>query len=156
MNVTGASGEEEGPSFLAWIHCKLELTPVSCTMQFLNPGILVKKPGKLPEGHINTWFWEKGNMKDTLPTKLPGGETLPALPDHARLYLDLLCKNLFRLMLLLRFADLGSRVQLGEAQFGKYPENLLHSRVRYSKAFQVRPAPNHTYNSRCVQTDWAL
>ena len=47
-------------------------------MQFLNPGILVKKPGKLPEGHINEWFWEKGNMKDTLPVKLPGGELLPA------------------------------------------------------------------------------
>jgi hypothetical protein len=31
-----------------------------------------------------------------------------------------------------------SRVQLGEAQFGKYPENLLNSRVRYSKAFQAR------------------
>jgi hypothetical protein len=42
-------------------------------VQFLNPGILVKKPGKLPEGHINSWFWERGNMRDTLPLKLPGG-----------------------------------------------------------------------------------
>jgi hypothetical protein len=41
--------------------------------QFLNPGILVKKPAKLPDGHINTWFWDKGNMKDTLLTKVPNG-----------------------------------------------------------------------------------
>lgn len=29
-------------------------------------------------------------------------------------------------------------MQLGEAQFGRYPENLINSRVRYSRAFQVR------------------
>jgi hypothetical protein len=31
----------------------------------------------------------------------------------------------------------GSRVKLGESEFGRYPENLLNSRVRYSRAFQV-------------------
>ena len=41
--------------------------------QFLNPMILVKKGGKLPEGHIQSWFWEKGNLKDCLPLKLPAG-----------------------------------------------------------------------------------
>ena len=35
------------------------------------------------------------------------------------------------------YAGYASRVQQGEATFGKYPENLLHSRVRYSKAFKV-------------------
>jgi len=39
----------------------------------LNPGILVKKPGKIPEGHINSWFWERGSLKDDLPLKLPEG-----------------------------------------------------------------------------------
>ena len=34
-------------------------------------------------------------------------------------------------------AGYASRVQQGEATFGKYPENLLHSRVRYSKAYKV-------------------
>ena len=34
-------------------------------------------------------------------------------------------------------AGYASRVQQGQATFGKYPENLLHSRVRYSKAFKV-------------------
>ena len=33
--------------------------------------ILVKKGGKLPEGHIQSWFWERGNLKDSLPLKLP-------------------------------------------------------------------------------------
>lgn len=46
-------------------------------LQFLNPSILVKKPGKLPEGHINSWFWERGNMRDTLPLKIPGGAASP-------------------------------------------------------------------------------
>ncbi len=51
--------------------------------------------------------------------------------------------KLIGLTLLLLSVDLGSRVQLGETKFGKYPENLLHSRVRYSKAFQVMPMPMH-------------
>ncbi len=42
-------------------------------VQFLNPGILVKKPAKIPEGHINSWFWERGSLKDDLPLKLPEG-----------------------------------------------------------------------------------
>ena len=33
--------------------------------------ILVKKGGKLPEGHIQSWFWERGNLKDSLTLKLP-------------------------------------------------------------------------------------
>ena len=45
--------------------------------QFLNTGILVKKPAKLPDGHINTWFWEKGNMEDTLKAKVPKGAVMP-------------------------------------------------------------------------------
>ncbi|CAK0786004.1 hypothetical protein CVIRNUC_009217 [Coccomyxa viridis] len=78
---------------------------VTCIVgEFLNPGILVKKPAKIPEGHINSWFWERGSLKDDLPLKLPEGYA--------------------------------SRVQQGQATFGKYPENLLHSRVRYSKAFK--------------------
>ncbi|CAL8466106.1 g5642 [Coccomyxa elongata] len=78
---------------------------VTCSVsEFLNPGILVKKPAKLPDGHINTWFWEKGNMEDTLKSKVPN--------------------------------EYGKRVNLGEKEFGRYPENLLNSRVRYSRAFK--------------------
>lgn len=36
-------------------------------------------------------------------------------------------------------AGYGSKVKLGEERFGRYPENLLNSRVRYSRAFQVNP-----------------
>ncbi|KAK9840748.1 hypothetical protein WJX81_002154 [Elliptochloris bilobata] len=39
--------------------------------EFLNPMILVKKGGKLPAGHIQSWFWERGNLKDSLSLKLP-------------------------------------------------------------------------------------
>ena len=46
--------------------------------QFLNPMILVKKGGKLPEGHIQSWFWERGNLKDSLALKLPAGAHLAA------------------------------------------------------------------------------
>jgi hypothetical protein len=42
-----------------------------CWAQFLNPMILVKKGGKLPRGHIQSWFWERGNLRDSLPLKLP-------------------------------------------------------------------------------------
>lgn len=38
------------------------------------------------------------------------------------------------------YTGYGSRVKLGEKEFGRYPENLLNSRVRYSRAFQVRLA----------------
>lgn len=51
-------------------------------LQFLNPGILVKKPAKLPDGHINTWFWEKGNMEETLKTKVPKGVIRTILAYH--------------------------------------------------------------------------
>jgi len=42
-----------------------------CWAQFLNPMILVKKGGKLPGGHIQSWFWERGSLRDSLPLKLP-------------------------------------------------------------------------------------
>jgi len=42
-----------------------------CWTQFLNPMILVKKGGKLPGGHIQSWFWERGSLRDSLPLKLP-------------------------------------------------------------------------------------
>lgn len=35
-------------------------------------------------------------------------------------------------------AGYGKRVNLGDKEFGRYPENLLNSRVRYSRAFKVR------------------
>lgn len=34
---------------------------------------MVKKGGKLPEGHINDWFWEKKDMKDYIASRLPAG-----------------------------------------------------------------------------------
>ncbi|KAK9816577.1 hypothetical protein WJX72_002145 [[Myrmecia] bisecta] len=40
--------------------------------EFMNPGIMVKKGGSVPPGHINNWFWEKGNtLKEHLSLKLP-------------------------------------------------------------------------------------
>ena len=44
-----------------------------CLVQFLNPWIMVKKGGKLPEGHINDWFWEKKSMPDYMASRLPEG-----------------------------------------------------------------------------------
>lgn len=41
--------------------------------QFLAPFIMVKKGGKLPEGNINDWFFEKGDLKSSLPGRLPPG-----------------------------------------------------------------------------------
>ena len=35
-------------------------------------------------------------------------------------------------------ADIAEKVNIGQATFGKYPENLLGSRARYIKAFKVR------------------
>lgn len=49
------------------------LTARAVGAQFLNPMILVKKGGKLPEGHIQSWFWERGNLKESLALKLPAG-----------------------------------------------------------------------------------
>ena len=53
--------------------------------QFLNPMILVKKGGKLPGGHIQSWFWERGSLRDSLPLKLP-----PRARPRARFKMSLL------------------------------------------------------------------
>jgi len=42
-------------------------------VQFLAPFIMVKKGGKLPEGNINDWFFEKGDLKSSLPGRMPAG-----------------------------------------------------------------------------------
>ena len=61
-------------SWQPWTRHACLLMSFSClVVQFLNPGILVKKPAKIPEGHINSWFWERGSLKDDLPLKLPEG-----------------------------------------------------------------------------------
>ncbi|KAK9814497.1 hypothetical protein WJX72_006792 [[Myrmecia] bisecta] len=45
---------------------------VSCGVcELLYPRIMVKNGARLPEGHINDWFWERGSMQDSLPPKLP-------------------------------------------------------------------------------------
>ena len=44
-------------------------------MQFLAPFIMVKKGGKLPEGNINDWFFEKGDLKSSLPGRMPAGDS---------------------------------------------------------------------------------
>ena len=38
-------------------------------------------------------------------------------------------------------ADIAAKVNIGQATFGKFPENLLGSRARYIRAFKVRPKP---------------
>ena len=42
-------------------------------VQFLAPSIMVKKGGNLPEGHINDWFFEGGDLKRSLAQRLPPG-----------------------------------------------------------------------------------
>jgi hypothetical protein len=42
-------------------------------------------------------------------------------------------------------ADIADRVGIGETRFGRYPENLLNSRARYMRAFEVRPV-----SSTCI------
>lgn len=39
--------------------------------------------------------------------------------------------------LFLLCADIVSKVKVGQTEFKRYPENLLNSRVRYGRAFQV-------------------
>ena len=51
-----------------------------CFIQFLAPFIMVKKGGKLPEGNINDWFFEKGDLKSSLPGRMPPGTTHRRLP----------------------------------------------------------------------------
>ncbi|KAL3136249.1 hypothetical protein ABBQ32_007258 [Trebouxia sp. C0010 RCD-2024] len=78
---------------------------ITCAVcEFLNPWIMVKKGGKLPEGHINDWFWEKKSMPDFMASRLP--------------------------------KDIASQVKYGQQTFLRFPENLLNSRARYTKAFQ--------------------
>ena len=45
-------------------------------VQFLAPFIMVKKGGKLPEGNINDWFFERGDLKSSLPGRLPAGASI--------------------------------------------------------------------------------
>ena len=47
-------------------------------------------------------------------------------------------------------AGYAERVQKGEDTFGRYPENLLQSRVRYSKAFKVGPFTRRSFNKGWV------
>lgn len=76
-----------------------------CVLQFMNPKMMVKKGGKCPEGHINSWFFEGNGLKDHVSKKLPKA--------------------------------IASKLQFGQSDFKRYPENLLNSRRRYNRAFQV-------------------
>lgn len=77
-----------------------------CLLQFMNPKMMVKKGGKCPDGHINSWFFEGNGLKEHVSKKLP--------------------------------KQTASKVQFGQKDFKRYPENLLNSRRRYNRAFQVR------------------
>ena len=150
-------------------------------MQFLAPFIMVKKGGKLPEGNINNWFFEKGDLRSSLPGRLPAGARIDitgrvprttadprtvtrvrrrvnwrmqCLADlspqlcapHARTrrseqqmrQLDGVCERWQLIGLRPPTADVAAKVNIGQATFGKYPENLLGSRARYIRAFKVR------------------
>ena len=102
---------------------------------------MVKKPAKVPEGHVNSWFWERGSLQDDLPLKLPegaaGGACAFSIAGCRQFWSVLSSQPLSTL------AGYAERVQLGEKTFDRYPENLLHSRVRYSKAFKVRRLTVH-------------
>lgn len=74
-------------------------------LQFMNPKMMVKKGGKCPEGHINSWFFEGNGLKEHVAKKLP--------------------------------KQTASKLQYGQLDFKRYPENLLNSRRRYNRAFQV-------------------
>lgn len=52
-------------------------------------------------------------------------------------------------MRVMDFAGYADRVQQGQSTFDKYPENLLQSRVRYSKAYKVRPESSQPQPHRC-------
>lgn len=107
--------------------------------------ILVKKGGKLPEGHIQSWFWERGNLKDSLPLKLPPRAPTFILPLGRMLLFYVLLHATYQASMLMQLvnlfllcADIASKVKVGQTEFKRYPENLLNSRVRYGRAFQVR------------------
>ncbi len=52
-------------------------------------------------------------------------------------------------------ADIASRVNVGQTEFKRYPENLLNSRVRYGRAFQVRPQ-DAGHSARPGRAAWAF
>ena len=76
-----------------------------CLLQFMNPKMMVKKGGKCPDGHINSWFFEGNGLKEHVSKKLPKATA--------------------------------SKLQIGQSDFKRYPENLLNSRQRFNRAFQV-------------------
>ncbi|KAL3132345.1 hypothetical protein ABBQ32_008922 [Trebouxia sp. C0010 RCD-2024] len=79
---------------------------VTCAVgEFMNPKMMVKKGGKCPEGHINSWFFEGNGLKEHVAKKLP--------------------------------KQTASKLQYGQLDFKRYPENLLNSRRRYNRAFQA-------------------
>lgn len=55
-------------------------------------------------------------------------------------------------------ADIAKKVKVGQTEFKRYPENLLNSRVRYGRAFQVRKrgCVKHPRKGTAMQLDRLL
>ena len=107
---------------------------------------MVKKGGSVPPGNINEWFWEKGNMRSTISAMLPDGASpLIAFERYGTDTMASTWWSLCRSQLSLRFCTgismtmpgVGLGVKCGLDTFKRYPENLLNSRSRYVRAFQV-------------------
>ena len=86
-------------------------------------------------------------MEDTLKTKVPNGacsaDENSFLSSYTRYPLLVANSTLNFVTPPSRLethscAGYGTKVNLGDKEFGRYPENLLNSRVRYSRAFKVR------------------
>lgn len=86
-------------------------------------------------------------MEETLKNKVPNGAS-SAIEKTYICFTCLVCwhhgvaavsvhDSNACLMKIQYVAGYGKRVNLGDKEFGRYPENLLNSRVRYSRAFKV-------------------
>jgi hypothetical protein len=57
-------------------------------VQFLNPRILVRKGGKVPDGHINDWFFLDGDLEGHIKKRFPEGQAslrytrVPVIADN--------------------------------------------------------------------------
>ena len=57
-------------------------------------------------------------------------------------------------ILFLCCADIASKVKVGQTEFKRYPENLLNSRVRYGRAFQVKKVDSTHHSAVFMHCHW--
>ena len=90
------------------------------------------------------------------PIALPGSQVMPLFFSCASTALLTIllqeCTLIGLDWLMVCGAGIASRVQYGQQTFLRFPENLLNSRARYTKAFQVSFHVHMITSQPCVMT----